>query len=280
MVAGIIDSAAEHGWHMRTGVVYENDEFEPLEDGFFRHVAVRPGKEKGKRIAAWATAVHRDGRRAQPIVLDEEAIEKRKAKARTKNIWNEWPDEMWKKSAAHRLYKELPLDPADQRVARVIQAGELEPGEAAEKLYGPREIAALTQGSAGGERVAGAPVDRALADGSQQAAPEGSPDDSTATSGAAPGPPPDEIPFGDDASAQPSPEEVDAATAAAGYVVNVTNKAAWVNGLTLAQVNADERGEVFFRWALSDQLRDGALKEAVVAYVRVRLPGLIEAGAQ
>jgi hypothetical protein len=68
--------------------------------------------------------------------------------------------------------------------------------------------------------------------------------------------------------------DVQAATEAAGFVVTVANRENWVNGLTLAQINADDRGDVFFRWALSPEVDLGNLKAAAVAYAKVRLPEL------
>jgi hypothetical protein len=74
-------------------------------------------------------------------------------------------------------------------------------------------------------------------------------------------------------------EDVAAAQEAAGFVVELPNKANWAHGLTLAEINAHERGQAFFSWALSDACPEGAIKDAAVAYARVRLPFMYEAAA-
>lgn len=50
---------------------------------------------------------------------------------------------MWEKTAARRLFKELALDPNDQRIVRVLNAEELEPGEAERMLYGPPAVSSV-----------------------------------------------------------------------------------------------------------------------------------------
>lgn len=133
MIGGIRSIAAVYGWTIRTQVVYANDEFEYTEEPpEILHRPVRPGMERGDLIAAYAVATHRDGRRVQ-TVLHPADIAKRRGKAQTTKVWEEFPAPMWEKSAGHDIFGQLSLDPADARVARMLSA-ELDPATA---LYGP-----------------------------------------------------------------------------------------------------------------------------------------------
>lgn len=68
--------------------------------------------------------------------------------------------------------------------------------------------------------------------------------------------------------------ELQAAQDAAGYRVTLANKQNWAHGKTLAEIRADDRGAVFFAWALS---KGGAeLKTQAAAYCRVQMPELLE----
>jgi recombination protein RecT len=134
MIGGLRKNLAEYGWTLKTRVVFANDEFSYTEEPqTLRHVPVRPGGDRGDRIAAYAVATHRDGRRLQ-IVLDAAEIAKRRAKAKTEKVWNEWPDAMWEKSAGHAIFDEIPKSERDRMR---VPVDELEPGEATDLLYGP-----------------------------------------------------------------------------------------------------------------------------------------------
>ena len=134
MIGGLRKNLAEYGWTLKTRVVFANDEFSYTEEPqTIRHVPVRPGGDRGDRIAAYAVATHRDGRRLQ-IVLDAGEIAKRRAKAKTEKIWNEWPDAMWEKSAGHAIFDEIPKSERDRMR---VPVDELDPGDAVERLYGP-----------------------------------------------------------------------------------------------------------------------------------------------
>lgn len=134
MIGGIRKIAAEFGWAIRTNVVYENDSFDYTEEPpTIHHRAVRPGEERGHLIAAYAVATHRDGRRLQ-TVLHPADVAKRRAKAQTQAVWNEWEPQMWEKSAGHDIFGQLPLDSSDLRVSRVLHDGVLVDPVAA--LYG------------------------------------------------------------------------------------------------------------------------------------------------
>jgi phage RecT family recombinase len=137
MIGGIRRIAAVYGWQIRTNVVYENDEFdytdEPPE---ILHRPVRPGQQRGQLIAAYAVATHRDGRRMQ-TVLHPEDVAKRKAKAQTTKVWDEFTAAMWEKSAGHDIFGQLSLDPADARVDRILREGIL--ADPLQALYGVKK---------------------------------------------------------------------------------------------------------------------------------------------
>jgi len=139
MVGGFVNIAAEYGWLLTGNVVYANDAFsytdEPPE---IRHTSVRPGADRGDKIAAYAIAKHRDGRRMQ-LVFHPDEIADRRAMATTQAIWNKWEAPMWIKTPMRALFKKLPLAETDSehaRIARIIEASDLEPGDAARALYG------------------------------------------------------------------------------------------------------------------------------------------------
>ena len=139
MVGGIRQKVAEFGWTIRARVVFEHDEFhyEYGLDQTLIHRPPPPGTDRGNMVAAYAVASHRDGRK-EFVVMTADQIEKVKAVAKTKSVWNQWPEQMWEKSAAKQLAADLPLDPAERdQVRTLIAADDFQPGEAAAMLYGP-----------------------------------------------------------------------------------------------------------------------------------------------
>ena len=144
MIGGIRKIAGEHGWIIRTNIVYEHDHFE-YELGFepaVKHIPVRPGHDPGKAIAAYAVGVHRDGYQELEVMTEAEIDKVRKtSRAKDAGPWIEWPERMWEKTVGKRLFKKLPMA-QDDRVTRLIAVDELENGEAADKLYGTIEIPA------------------------------------------------------------------------------------------------------------------------------------------
>lgn len=146
MIAGYRKVAADHGWTLRTRAVHARDEFayseEPPE---LVHRPAPLGEERGQLVAAYAIATHQDGRRLQRVMTGEE-IAKRRAKARSKNIWEEWPEQMAEKTAGRDLFGELPLGDLDQeRVRRMIDSdrqAEQALADPIRALYGPTEVPA------------------------------------------------------------------------------------------------------------------------------------------
>lgn len=176
MIGGFRKIAGEHGWSLRTAVVYEHDVFE-YEQGLDErliHRAPRPGQDRGEPIAAYAVGAHRDGRK-EFLVMDAAEINKRRQVSKSKDDgpWTQWPELMWEKTVGKRLFKKLPLGEQDERVARVIEASEVvERGQAAVALYGGEPPNAVRTLPAAGQEVTGddepapqqPPVDDVFAD--------------------------------------------------------------------------------------------------------------------
>lgn len=148
MVGGYRKIAAEHGWTIRSAVVYANDEF-TYELGLDLRLVHRPAglrEERGEVIGAYAIGTHRDGRK-EIEVMSRDEIEKVRAVSRSKDRgpWKDWFERMVEKTPVRRLFPKLPLDPADaDRVARLFATDrDLTPEAAAALLYGNDHAAAL-----------------------------------------------------------------------------------------------------------------------------------------
>lgn len=138
MIGGLRKIAAEHGWSLSTTVVYANDAFD-FELGLDERLEHRPARgNRGDMVAAYAVGRHRDGRRMFEVMQADEIAKVRKSsRAADRGPWVDWTERMWEKTVGRKLFKRLPLDPNDKRVARLIAVDELEPGDAAARLYGP-----------------------------------------------------------------------------------------------------------------------------------------------
>lgn len=139
MIGGYRKIAADHGWTLRTQVVYANDDFD-YDLGLevtLRHKPARPGSDRGPVIAAYAIASHKDGRR-EIKVMPVEDIEKARAvsRAATRGPWVDWYPAMCEKTVGRALFGELPLGDIDEdrlRIARFMAEAEQDPAGA---LYG------------------------------------------------------------------------------------------------------------------------------------------------
>jgi recombination protein RecT len=246
MIGGIRRIAAVYGWQIRTNVVYENDEFDYTEEPpAITHRSVRPGMERGDLVAAYAVATHRDGRRVQ-TVLHPEDIAKRRAKAQTTRVWDEFTPQMWEKSAGHDVFGQLSLDPADARVSTILREGILDPIAA---LYGRQPESSRAGEPATDDR----PYDGEPPAGSEAAAAE----EPLASAAAA-----------EDEEAVwtpvPTQEEVDAA--AAMVVPRGVHK-----DRTLAQVAELEDGPTWLLTQLK-KMPAGEPRVAMETFVQARLP--------
>lgn len=230
MVAGVIRAARDYGWLMHAEAVYENDEFEwrgSDEKPYHRHP--RPGESRGDLVAAFAYATH--GTETMAVVLYQDDIQKRRAKAQTDKVWKEWPEAMYRKSAAHALYRKLPRSERD-RVDRFDEAA-LEPAAAAELLYGP-DGEAFTAAPAAPQDSAEPPEAAGTGETSQQAEPTPPP-----SVGSAPG---DEDP-------EPQP------AAKLDYGATVVPSGAYADMTLAAVADLGEDGEKWLTWAARNKSR-------------------------
>ncbi len=272
MVGGFRKIAAEHGWTIRSAVVYDADEFE-VELGDkpkVRHVPVRPGVERGEIIAAYAVGAHKDGRREVEVMTVSE-IEKVRGVSRAKDRgpWVEWYSRMCEKSAARRLFAKLPLADIDRQQS--ILSADTAPADAALQMYGPNGGDAFVNRSTG--EISSAPLpadvegDRSAPDGQQAGA--------VATGGTelplpstASAPDPEAEPVLSEATEEPEPS--------AWFVVPETAGKDW-RGKTLAEIAAlGDPGEKYLAWIAKNPGRVGPELHAAVQRFR---PGLFEATA-
>ncbi|HXJ62764.1 MAG TPA: recombinase RecT [Actinomycetota bacterium] len=139
MIAGLRKIAGEHGWSIRTSCVYSGDVFE-YELGLEPRLVHRPatfGESRGELIGAYAVGTGPAGQK-ELVVLDRHEIEKVRnvSRAAKNGPWVEWTDAMYEKTAGRNLFKKLPLGERDaERIARVVEASEVDPGEATALLY-------------------------------------------------------------------------------------------------------------------------------------------------
>lgn len=271
MVGGFRKIAGDHGWTIRGYAIHANDEFDyTVEPPSITFRPARAGMPRGDVVAAYAIATHRDGRREQ-LVVDGEELEKRRKSATTQTVWSQWTPQMAEKTAVRDLFSELPMDASeDPRVTRLLEAVAAAGG--ADLLYGTRVESAFGELPSPDvlHRVDESP---SLVTGEEPAPPDaGVADDPVAgpvepVSGSGAGPSAED--FGDYSVG------LELAQAAAGFVVGLTNTDSWAHGKTLAEINADDRAEVFFRFVLS-RPSAGPLRSAVVDYCRVQRPDLYE----
>lgn len=117
MVAGILKKARNSGElaSITAQVVHKNDPFSYRVDDEGEHLEHTPdvfSKDRGEIIGVYALAKTKDGELyIEPMTLDQ--IEKVRASSRTgkssNGPWNNWWEEMAKKSVIRRLAKRLPM---------------------------------------------------------------------------------------------------------------------------------------------------------------------------
>lgn len=277
MIGGFRKVAGEHGWSLETVVVYQADEFS-YELGLDPRIEHRPApvnSNRGELVAAYAIGRHRDGRRVIEV-YEASQIAKAKGVAKTDKVWKQWPAQMWEKTVGKRLFAKLPLDPADKRVLSLVDAAELEPGEAANMLYGPHgtaratELEAPTQPAPPGDAAddgqpGGAHEAAAELTASQQAGAGGV----GAAAAPAPGPEDDPEPGSEAAAGEQSSFPVPASVVeeAASTKVEFGSHA----GKTLTQI-LEEKPD-WFEWALRNPHKfEEAQFASVGLFVQHRLP--------
>lgn len=253
MIGGYRKIMAEHGWMLRTAVVYENDEFDYTEEPpTLMHKPAPPGEERGALRAAYAIAQHRDGRRMQRV-LDADAIAKVRKVARTQQVWNEWTAQMWEKSAGRDLFQDVPLDEKDrERVARVIDASAF--ADPVATLYGPTQT-----------------TPAALGPGKPAENPTPPPAEATAeATGPVPqqDPPPAAATDADWTPIDEPPDDVEAVTAAAATVI----PSGVYKDRSFADVAGLENGPAWFLTQLKRVSADAPVRPTLEVFVRAMLP--------
>lgn len=128
MIGGYRKKAAEVGISLEARAVFANDEFE-YELGTKPWVKHRPPQdlrvERGDLTGAYAVATLQDGTMILEVMTLPE-IEKVRSVSRAKDSeygpWKQWTAEMFRKTAARRLWKQLPLAQVPERTQSMIEA--------------------------------------------------------------------------------------------------------------------------------------------------------------
>lgn len=126
MVGGMRFIAANHGYSLEAHCVYAADEFE-WELGYEPRVTHKPPPldvDRGELIGAYAVATRlADGRKFLDVMSrgEIEAVREKSPSARFEwSPWNSSTSEMYRKTPAKRLFKQLPLGDLDEHEHRVI----------------------------------------------------------------------------------------------------------------------------------------------------------------
>jgi recombination protein RecT len=115
MIGGLRKKAAEHGITLAAAVVYANDEFSySTMPPAVTHTPTPLGQERGLPVGAFAAALAPDGRViCPPVVMTVDEIEQVRAASRAATSeygpWVKWWTRMACKTAARRLFAEMPL---------------------------------------------------------------------------------------------------------------------------------------------------------------------------
>lgn len=251
MVGGLRKIAAEHGWTLDTACVYEHDEFD-YELGLTPRLKHRPARgDRGQLTFAYCVARHRDPNRTSVFeVMSKADIEERRKVARTQEVWSKWYGPMCEKTVAKAVFKRLPLDPADRRVASMLTDGIADPvaavyghrlieGEIPPAGPGSRERAALPAGDTDTPREpgdSGEPAGQQAAADSPAPEPAAAPDD-------------DAEPKVGKPAEQPAFQVPEAVLATAEQTV--IPKGGEAKGRTLGEVAGELGGDEWIGWALA-----------------------------
>jgi len=111
MIGGLRKKLADHGFNIRAEIVYENDDF-AYEMGDEPKIIHRPKVfgDRGDIVGAYAIATDDKGKMYRDT-MDLAELEKVRASSKNAegNIWVTWLTEMYRKTVAKRLFKQLPL---------------------------------------------------------------------------------------------------------------------------------------------------------------------------
>jgi len=129
MIGGYRKIAAKHGYRLVADVVREGDEFDWSRVPPQLTHKPAAGDQRGEIVYAYAVAFDRRWRfAAAPVVMTVAEVERVRAVSRAANSgpWTQWWDRMAAKTAARRLFSELPLSGEDEQLARLLAAADEE----------------------------------------------------------------------------------------------------------------------------------------------------------
>lgn len=118
---GLLKIATDSGsilW-AKAEIVKDTDEFEYLGICTAPIHKMNPFKARGETIGAYCVAKTHQGDFLVDY-MDMENINKVKNAAKSKNVWNAWPDEMIKKAMIKRASKQWPKTDRDDRLERAV----------------------------------------------------------------------------------------------------------------------------------------------------------------
>jgi recombination protein RecT len=153
MIQGLREKVRESGelsdWRCET--VRANDVFD-YQLGDEPQIVHKPKLEnRGPIIAAYSIATFKDGSKSRDV-MSIEAINKRKAVARTENVWDAWPDEMCAKTVGKHHAKQLPTSNVIETFFR--DDDELEAPDTRPRLGSVRKITGADRDGASGSDAA------------------------------------------------------------------------------------------------------------------------------
>ncbi len=126
---GLLKIATDSGsikW-AKAEVVKEGDTFNYCGPCKMPEHIMQPFGNRGKTVGVYCIAKTHEGDILVDI-MDAAEIEKIKGAAKTKNVWNQWPDEMAKKAIIKRASKQWPKTDRDDRLDLAVAAVNEEEG--------------------------------------------------------------------------------------------------------------------------------------------------------
>lgn len=126
---------------MRAGVIYQGDEFDYDlgTNGYLKHKPQLSPAQNTPKLAAYAIAKMPDGSETFHL-MGWNDIMKRKQVAASKNVWNQWEDEMAIKTVIRNFYKFLPKTPQANQAMSIIDSQQNQETETVEAVVEDQNI--------------------------------------------------------------------------------------------------------------------------------------------